>query len=60
MLHSLIYYPVMCLVVLQTGINSSVTPKTDEELLEQAMRFQDMIHRYGGLQLPVPAVMCSN
>lgn len=27
-------------------MNSHVTPKTGEELLEQTLRFQDMIHRY--------------
>jgi len=46
------------LVVLQTGINSSIPPKTNGDLLEQAMRFQDMIHRYTGSQ--GPAVMCLN
>lgn len=35
--------------VLQTGINS-YAPKTGEELLEQTMRFQDMIHRYQSLK----------
>lgn len=36
--------------VLQTGMNYSAPPKTNEELLEQSTRFQDMIHRYQSIK----------
>lgn len=46
------------LVVLQTGINTYAPPKTDEQLLEQTVRFQDMIQRYAiRLQGPMQCVI---